>query len=141
MNGAGRQGQRSAAAGVHHQRQYSGNFLDNSSNDRWLQSTGLQHLHSSSSSIPHLQDHEFYGGGGDGGGRGGGGRGSMMYRNGQSGLSGGNEFYLEPSTPPGNSRSRKNGEDNEFSLGLLDLHSFNTEFLTEVGLLAFSTMT
>ncbi|KAG6669346.1 kinesin-like protein KIN-13B [Carya illinoinensis] len=132
MNGAGRQGQRSAAAGVHHQRQYSGNFLDNSSNDRWLQSTGLQHLHSSSSSIPHLQDHEFYGGGGGVGGGGGGGRGSMMYRNGQSGLSGGNEFYLEPSTPPGNSRSRKNGEDNEFSPGLLDLHSFNTEFLTEM---------
>lgn len=67
----------------------------------------------------------------------------MMYRNGQSGLSGGNEFYLEPSTPPGNSRSRKNGEDslNEFSPGLLDLHSFNTELLTEVGLLAFSTTT
>lgn len=66
-----------------------------------------------------------------------------MYRNARSGLSGGNEFYLEPSMPPDDSRSRKNGEDspNEFSPGLLDLHSFNTELLTEVGLLAFSTMT
>jgi hypothetical protein len=51
----GRQGQRSGAAGVHHQRQYSDNFLETSSNGRWLQSAGLQHLHSSNPSIPPLQ--------------------------------------------------------------------------------------
>jgi kinesin family protein 2/24 len=52
-----------------------------------------------------------------------------MYRNAQ----------LEPSTPPGNSRARKNGESSpsEFSPGLLDLHSFDTELLPEVGLLPF----
>ncbi|KAE7997443.1 hypothetical protein FH972_002081 [Carpinus fangiana] len=118
MNGVGRQGQRSGAAGVHHQRQYSDNFLETSSNGRWLQSAGLQHLHSSNPSIPPLQDYGFYGGGG------GGGQGSRMYRNAQ----------LEPSTPPGNSRARKNGESSpsEFSPGLLDLHSFDTELLPEI---------
>lgn len=56
MNGAGRQGLRSGAAGVHHQRQYSDNFLDSSSNgNRWLQSAGLQHLQSSSNQLPPLQ--------------------------------------------------------------------------------------
>lgn len=55
MNGVGRQGQRSGAAGVHHQRQYSDNFLETSSNGRWLQSAGLQHLNSSSLSVPPLQ--------------------------------------------------------------------------------------
>ncbi|KAL5538018.1 hypothetical protein UlMin_045345 [Ulmus minor] len=122
MNGVGRQGQRSGAAGVHHQRQYSDNFLDSSSNGRWLQSAGLQHLQSSnaSGSIPSLQDYGFYGGGG-------GGQGSRMYRSGQRSF---NEFYVEPSTPP----RRKNGEDspNEFSPGLLDLHSFDTELLPEM---------
>lgn len=47
MNAVGRQGQRSGASGAHHQRQYSDNFLDvtsSSSNGRWLQSAGLQHL-------------------------------------------------------------------------------------------------
>ncbi|XP_062155443.1 kinesin-like protein KIN-13B [Alnus glutinosa] len=119
MNGVGRQGQRSGAAGVHHQRQYSDNFLETSSNGRWLQSTGLQHLHSSNPSIPPLQDYGFYGGGG-------GGQGSRMYRN----------ALLEPSTPPGNSRARKNGEGSpsEFSPGLLDLHSFDTELLPEMPL-------
>ena len=57
---------------------------------------------------------------------------------------GGNEFYSEPSTPPLNSRSmgqRKTGEEqvspSEFSPGLLDLHSLDTELLPEVGLLIF----
>ena len=57
-------------------------------------------------------------------------------------FTGGSEFLLEPSTPPDNSRPssrRKNGEDPEspsgFSPGLLDLQSFNTELLSEVGLL------
>ncbi|KAJ4718130.1 Kinesin-like protein [Melia azedarach] len=134
----GRQGgQRSGAAGVqvHHQRQWSSeNFLESSSNGRWLQTAGLQHLQQSSTngSIPPLQDFNFYGGGG-----GGGGQGSRMYRNAQRGFGGGNEFYMEPSTPPVSSRpssQRKSGEQspNEFSPGLLDLHSFDTELLPEM---------
>ncbi|KAJ0075810.1 hypothetical protein Patl1_34192 [Pistacia atlantica] len=104
----GRQGgQRSGAAGVqvHHQRQWSSdNFLEK-------------------------QDYNFYGGAGGGG--------SRMYRTGQRGFNGGNEFYTEPSTPPVSSRpsnQRKSGEQspNEFSPGLLDLHSFDTELLPEM---------
>ncbi|XWS16352.1 hypothetical protein CRYUN_Cryun34aG0078400 [Craigia yunnanensis] len=135
MNGMGRQGQRSGAAGVqvHHQRQYSDNFLETTSNGRWLQSAGLQHLHSSNSSIPPLQDYAFYGGGGEGGG----GQGSTMYRNVQRGFNMPNDFFTEPTTPPVSSRpssQRKNGEDSpsEFSPGLLDLHSFDTELLPEM---------
>lgn len=131
----GRQGgQRSGAAGlqVHHQRQWSSdNFLESSSNGRWLQSAGLQHLQQSSAtgSIPPLQDYNFYGGGGGGQ--------SRIYRNAQRGIAGGNEFYMEPSTPPVSSRpssQRKSGEQspNEFSPGLLDLHSFDTELLPEM---------
>lgn len=61
-----------------------------------------------------------------------------MYRNAQRGFGGGNEFYMEPLTPPVSSRpssQRKSGEQspNEFSPGLLDLHSFDTELLPEVG--------
>lgn len=54
-----------------------------------------------------------------------------MYRTAQRGY---NEFFMEPSSPPSNSR-RKNGEDspNEFSPGLLDLHSVDTDLLPEVG--------
>ncbi|XP_011001609.1 PREDICTED: kinesin-13A-like isoform X1 [Populus euphratica] len=132
-NGMGRQ--RS-----HHQRQYSSS--DNSSgmfseNGRWFQSAGLQHLqnnNTSSSSIPPpLQDYNFYGDGGGGVG----GQALRMYRNAQSSFNRGNEFYSEPTTPPVSSRpssQRKNGEDssNEFSPGLLDLHSFDTELLPEL---------
>ncbi|XP_031252782.1 kinesin-like protein KIN-13B isoform X2 [Pistacia vera] len=130
----GRQGgQRSGAAGVqvHHQRQWSSdNFLESSSNGRWLQSAGLQHLQQPNASMPPLQDYNFYGGAGGGG--------SRMYRTGQRGFNGGNEFYTEPSTPPVSSRpsnQRKSGEQspNEFSPGLLDLHSFDTELLPETG--------
>ncbi|XP_031252781.1 kinesin-like protein KIN-13B isoform X1 [Pistacia vera] len=129
----GRQGgQRSGAAGVqvHHQRQWSSdNFLESSSNGRWLQSAGLQHLQQPNASMPPLQDYNFYGGAGGGG--------SRMYRTGQRGFNGGNEFYTEPSTPPVSSRpsnQRKSGEQspNEFSPGLLDLHSFDTELLPEM---------
>ncbi|KAK4791548.1 hypothetical protein SAY86_031961 [Trapa natans] len=124
----GRQGQRSGTTTVHHQRQYSDNFLESSSNGRWLQSAGLQHLQSSNASVPPLQDVNFYGAGG--------GQGSRMFRGVQRGF-GANEFYMEPSTPPMNSRSssiRKNGEDSprEFSPGLLDLHSFDTELIPEM---------
>lgn len=129
MNGMGRQGLRSGATGVHHQRQYSDNFLETSSNGRWLQSAGLQHLQSSNASgaLPPLQDYGFYGGGGGGGGEG---QGSRMYRSSQRGF---NEFFMEPTTPPSNFR-RKNGEDlpSEFSPGLLDLHSSDTELLPEM---------
>ncbi|KAJ7003096.1 kinesin-13A-like isoform X1 [Populus alba x Populus x berolinensis] len=108
-------------------------FLENG---RWLQSAGLQHLqnnNTSSSSIPPLQDYNFYGGGGGGVG----GQALRMYRNAQSSFNRGNEFYSEPTTPPVSSRpssQRKNGEDssNEFSPGLLDLHSFDTELLPEL---------
>ncbi|XP_052182840.1 kinesin-like protein KIN-13B [Diospyros lotus] len=119
MNAVGRQGQRSGASAVHHQRQYSDNFVDaSSSNGRWFQSAGLQHL----------QDYTYYGGG----------QGSRMSRNAPRSFNGGIEYFTEPSTPPGNSRPfshRKNGEDPDspggFSPGLLDLHSFDTELLPE----------
>ncbi|KAE8674108.1 Kinesin-like protein KIF2C [Hibiscus syriacus] len=133
MNGMGRQGKRSGASGlqVHHQRQYSDNFLETTSNGRWLQSAGLQHLHSSNNSIPPLQDYSFYGGG-DGGGQA-----SRIYRNVQRDFNMGNDFFTEPMSPPVSSRQssqRKNGEEspNEISPGLLDLHSFDTELLPQM---------
>lgn len=136
-----RQSQRSGTSTVHHQRQYSDNLIETSSNGRWLQSAGLQHLQSSSSNNS-LQDFGFYGGGGGNGGGGGGGQGSRMYRNVQRGYNGGNEVYTEPTTPPVHSRpssgQRKNGEEQvspgEFSPGLLDLHSLDTELLPEMPL-------
>ncbi|KAL7258385.1 hypothetical protein ACSBR1_004503 [Camellia fascicularis] len=78
MNIVGRQSQRSGVSTVHHQRQYSDNFLDSSSNGRWLQSTGLQHLQSSSPFVPPLQDYSYYQGD----------QGSRMYRNGQRSFNG-----------------------------------------------------
>ncbi|GLT76183.1 hypothetical protein SLA2020_478580 [Shorea laevis] len=132
MNGMGRQGQRSGASGVqvHHQRQYSDNLLDAASNGRWLQSAGLQHLYSSSNSIPPLQDYGFYGGGGAGG------QGSRTLRTAQRGFNAGNEYFTEPTTPPGSSwqssQMKNNGDPSEFSPGLLDLHSLDTELLPEM---------
>lgn len=60
-----------------------------------------------------------------------------MFRNPQRSFNGVNDYYTEPSTPPGNHRAsnqRKNGGDSpgEFSPGLLDLHSFDTELIPEV---------
>ncbi|KAK1414273.1 hypothetical protein QVD17_30017 [Tagetes erecta] len=138
MNAVGRHGQRSGASGAHHQRQYSDNFLEvtsSSSNGRWLQSAGLQHLQHSSSTTS-SQDFGYYGGGG-----GGGGQGSRMYNSGrnvgsQRSVSGANDLFAEPLTPP--SRQKKNGgssggdDPNGFSPGLLDLHSFDTELISEV---------
>ncbi|KAL7140104.1 hypothetical protein ABFS83_09G099100 [Erythranthe nasuta] len=127
MNTVGRQ--RSGAPAAHHQRQYSDNFLETSSNGRWLQSAGLQHLQSSNNAAPPVQDFGYYNGGG--------GQGSRMYRSvqAQRTYSGGSDLFAEPLTPPENSR-RKNGEEqvspNEYSPGLLDLHSFDTELLTEI---------
>ncbi|KAK9666163.1 hypothetical protein RND81_14G165500 [Saponaria officinalis] len=103
--------QRSGISTAHHQRQYSDNFLDNGF---WGQSNAAQ------------QEYGYYGQAPRGG------------RNGQRGLGGGGEYYTEPSTPPVNpSRiSRKNSEgqisSSEFSPGLLDLHSHDTELLTEM---------
>ncbi|PSS15600.1 Kinesin-like protein [Actinidia chinensis var. chinensis] len=122
MNAVGRQMQRSGSTGHHHQRHYSSdNFLDPSfntttTNNKWLQSAALQ-------------DFGFFGNNG-------GVQGSRMSRNAQRGDYGGDEV----STPPLCSRSssmRKNGGDervspSEFSPGLLDLHSFDTELLSEV---------
>ncbi|KAL7189514.1 hypothetical protein ACSBR1_039209 [Camellia fascicularis] len=130
MNAVGRQMQRSGSTGHHHhsqphhhhQRQYSSdNFLDNSINNKWLQSAALQ-------------DFGFCGNNG-------GVQGSRLSRNVQRSVNGGgSEVSGDPSTPPVISRSssmRKNGGDDytspsEFSPGLLDLHSFDTELLPEV---------
>lgn len=127
MNAVGRQ--RSGASGAQHQRQYSDNFLETSSNGRWLQSAGLQHLQSSNNAVPPIQDFGYYNGGGQG---------SRMYRSvqGQRTSGGGSDFLSEPLTPPENPRQGKNGEEpvslNEYSPGLLDLHSFDTELLSEM---------
>ncbi|XP_071901521.1 kinesin-like protein KIN-13B [Coffea arabica] len=125
MNAVGRQ--RSGASTVHHQRQYSDNFLEASSNGRWLQSAGLQHLHSSNNSMPPAQDFGYYGGN----------QGSRMYRGPQRTFSGGSDIFTEPLTPPAANLRRRNGEEdgvspNEYSPGLLDLHSFDTELLPEL---------
>lgn len=127
MNAVGRQ--RSGTSTAHHQRQYSDNFLENSSNGRWLQSAGLQHLQTSNNSIPPPQDYGYYGGA----------QGSRMYRGAQRTYSGGSDLFAEPLTPPGNPRQssqRRNGDEeispNEFSPGLLDLHSLDTELLPEM---------
>ncbi|CAH9066280.1 unnamed protein product [Cuscuta epithymum] len=113
MNAVGRQ--RSAAATAHHQRQYSDNFLETSSNDRWLQSAGLQHLQTSSNSISQSQ-------------------GSKVSRGSQR--SGGSDLFPEPLTPPSDPRPAsqwKNvDEHSEFSPGLLDLYSVDTELLPEI---------
>ncbi|XP_010465603.1 PREDICTED: kinesin-like protein KIN-13B [Camelina sativa] len=123
MNGR----QRSGAAAVHHQRQLSDNPLDmSSSNGRWLQSTGLQHFQSSAN------DYGYYAGGQ------GGGQATRGYQNAQRGFNGGNDFFGEPTTPQYGARptnQRKNNDESEFSPGLLDLHSFDTELLPEVGVL------
>nr|VDC77360.1 unnamed protein product [Brassica rapa] len=112
MNGRQRSG---AAAAVHHQRQLSDNLLDmSSSNGRWLQSTGLPHFQPSSN------DYGYYGGG----------QGARGYQNAQR-----NDFFGEPTTPQYGSRpssQRRNNDESEFSPGLLDLHSFDTELLPEV---------
>ncbi|KAK4762706.1 hypothetical protein SAY86_008474 [Trapa natans] len=130
MSMMARQGQRSGATAMHqHQHQHSYNLVDSSSSGRWFQSAGLQYLQPSNASIPPLQDYNFFGGGG--------GQGSRMFQNVQRDCIGANEFYVDPSSPPMNSTSlsqTKNGEDSasEFSPGLLDLHSFDTELIPEM---------
>ncbi|XP_077220031.1 ATP binding microtubule motor family protein [Tasmannia lanceolata] len=108
MNVMGRQMHKSGSS-AHHHRQYSDNFLETSSNPRWLQS--------SNPSAP--QDF------------------SRMFRNMQRSANG--ELFSEPSSPPFYSRSsseRKNGDEfvspSELSPGILDLHSFDTELIPEM---------
>ncbi|XP_062090767.1 kinesin-like protein KIN-13B [Humulus lupulus] len=109
MNAVGRQLSRSNPA-VHHQRQYSDNFLDSSS--KWFQS--------SSNNLS--QDFGLYG--------------SRTSRIGRSGsdLSPPDAFASSLSTR--SSSLRRYGEDqlspSELSPGLLDLHSFDTELLPEI---------
>ncbi|XP_041005730.1 kinesin-like protein KIN-13B isoform X3 [Juglans microcarpa x Juglans regia] len=105
MNVVGRQMSRSSSSS-HHQRQYSDHFIETASSNKWLQSSSLS------------QDFGFYGGV----------QGSRMSRS----------LVADPSTPTGSRSSslRKNGDDqvsaSEFSPGLLDLHSLDTELLPEV---------
>lgn len=114
MNLVGRQMQRTGAA-AHHQRQYSDNFMEAPS--KWLQSTGPP------------QEYGVYVGEG--------GVGSKWNRNLQRSLNAGNEWSLDPPSPMKRSSSlRKAGDDsispNEYSPGLLDLHSFDTELVPEI---------
>ncbi|CAM8983910.1 hypothetical protein QQ045_001030 [Rhodiola kirilowii] len=106
MSLGGRQMQRSGAGStVHHQRQHSDNFIDSSSSTgRWIQTAQ------------------------EGGTR--------MSRNVQRG--GGSEMFLDPSSSP-NIRSSSlrmmTGEEflsGQFPSGLLDIHSFDTELLSEM---------
>ncbi|KAL9169783.1 hypothetical protein ABFS82_04G101300 [Erythranthe guttata] len=128
MNAVGRQ--KSGAPAANHHRQNSDNFPEASSDGRWLQSAGLQHLQSSNNAVPPVQDFGYYNGGGQG---------SRMYRSVQPQRtnSGGSDLFAEPLTPPGISR-RRNGEEqvppNESSPGLLDLHSIDTELLSEMSI-------
>ncbi|PSS01876.1 Kinesin-like protein [Actinidia chinensis var. chinensis] len=118
MNAVGRQMQRSGSTGHHHQRNYSSdNFLDPSfNNNKWLQSAALQ-------------DFGLFGNNG-------GVQGSRMSKNAHRGDYGGDEV-LTPTVCSRSSSMRKNGSDDrvspsEFSPGLLDLHSCDTELLSEV---------
>ncbi|XP_020226866.1 kinesin-like protein KIN-13B [Cajanus cajan] len=108
-----RQGQRSGATGVHHNHQHSDHYLDASS--KWF--------HSSTTHIPPLQDYNLYGGGG------------RMFRNIAPQRSF-NEYCMDPSTPPRSFAVKKNGDEDDsprdFSPGLLDLHSFDTELLPQM---------
>lgn len=69
-----------------------------------------------------LQDYNLYGGGG------------RMYRNSvQKSFS---EYSMDPLTPPRSYAVKKNGDEDDsprdFSPGLLDIHSFDTELLPQV---------
>ncbi|XP_022844934.1 kinesin-like protein KIN-13B isoform X1 [Olea europaea var. sylvestris] len=131
MNAVGRQ-RSGASSTVHHQRQNSDNFLESSSNGRWLQSAGLQHMQLSNNAVPPLQDFGYHNGGGED---------SKMYRSvqAQRTYSGNSDLFAEPLMPPVYSRpgsQRRNVEEqvspNEYSPGLLDLHSLDTELLSSM---------
>ncbi|XP_071742318.1 kinesin-like protein KIN-13B [Rutidosis leptorrhynchoides] len=103
------------------------NFIDVNFNNKWLQSAGLHHLHSSNPNLPPLQEFGFFGNNNAG-------EGSRLNRGSQRSVA-------DTMTPSACSRSPSftkyaNSElqvsPGEFSPGLLDLHSFDTELLTEV---------
>ncbi|GAA0141144.1 microtubule binding motor protein [Lithospermum erythrorhizon] len=130
MNFAGRQMKKSGSNGEVN-RQFSDNFIETTFNNKWLQSAGLHHLHSSNTSVPPLQEFGFYGNN----------VGVSSSRIGGNLQRGGSvEGNEEPWTPPASSRSssmRKAGNveglsPSELSPGLLDLHSFDTELIAEV---------
>ncbi|KAK1416838.1 hypothetical protein QVD17_25955 [Tagetes erecta] len=125
MNAVGRHGQRSTASGANHQRQFSDNVFEvtsSSSNNRWLQSAGLQHLQQPSSNASSELGLRMYN--------------SNRNVGAQRSLSGGSDLFGDALTPP---RQKKHGDSgggggdpNGFSPGLLDLHSFDTELISEV---------
>ncbi|KAI3521609.1 hypothetical protein L1887_11080 [Cichorium endivia] len=132
MNTVGRYGQRSGSSAANQQRQYSDNFADisASSNGQWLQSAGLQHLQQQSSTTSST-DFGYYGRNG--------GQGSRMYNNSRNistptSLSGGTNLFPEPFSPPARHKKLGGGGDvpSDFSPGLLDIHSFDTELISEV---------
>lgn len=150
MNVVGRPMARSNSA-MHHQRQYSDNFMDASS--KWLQSSSLSQvlifdyilqicpslssqllnqsflrMKSSHSLRFWLQDFELYG--------------SKTSRYNQRSVS---ERSPDASIASRSSTTRRNGDDrvspSELSPGLLDLHSFDTELLPEVCPVTFKSCT
>nr|XP_043625304.1 kinesin-like protein KIN-13B [Erigeron canadensis] len=111
-----------------HKLQYpsSDNFIESSFNNKWLQSAGLHNLYSSNPNLPPLQDFGFYGNSNDI-------EGPRTNRNMQRG----NADTFTPSLCSRSSSFTKYGNveqvsPSDFSPGLLDLHSFDTELLTEV---------
>lgn len=60
MNGGGRQGLRSGVTRNQYTDNNNNTFMDSSSNGRWLQSAGLQHLQSSATHIPPLQVFQYF---------------------------------------------------------------------------------
>lgn len=71
------------------------------------------------------QDYNLYGGGG-----------RTMYRN--NAHKSFNEYSVDPLTPPRSYAVKNNGDEDDFSPGLLDLHSFDTELLPHVINYAFA---
>ncbi|KAL7603758.1 hypothetical protein Lser_V15G18183 [Lactuca serriola] len=135
MNALGRHGQRSgSSAAAQHQRQYTDNFVDvsSSSNGQWLQSAGLQHLQQQSSNTSSSMDFGYYNGNGA--------QDSRMYNTSrnistQMSVTGGTNLFTEPFSPP--ARHKKFGgvggdDPSDFSPGLLDLHSHDTELISDV---------
>ncbi|XP_071708204.1 kinesin-like protein KIN-13B [Rutidosis leptorrhynchoides] len=138
MNAVGRQGQGqiSGVSAAHHHRQHSDNLFDvtssssSSSNGTWLQFAGLQHLQQQpSSNTSSSEDFGYYavvGGGGQVG---------RMYDNKNSRNFGASDLFTEPLTPPGRHEKHfgNGGDDrNGFSPGLLDIHSIDTELISEM---------
>ncbi|KAK1417327.1 hypothetical protein QVD17_26454 [Tagetes erecta] len=118
--------------GQYYQPQYppsSDNYIQTNFNNKWqLQSAAPHNLYSSNPNLPPLQEFGFYGSNDT--------EGSRVNRSLQRTI--GVAGYADASTPSSRSSSfTKYGNveqvsPTEFSPGLLDLHSFDTELLTEV---------